>query len=105
MVRHPGEEADIAGPFWAALKLASSRRLTTPGSKSGHLAAVLRQIDPRPRIALLQSLVGVNQDHVRTITGMRSTHLSRCPHHMPTLEQRTEQAGHMAALLNVTFHD
>ena len=39
------------------------------------------------------------------ITGMRSTHLSRCPRHMPTLKQRTEQAGHMAAPLNVTFRD
>jgi hypothetical protein len=30
-------------------------------------------------MALLQSLVGVNQDHGRMITGMPSTHLSRCP--------------------------
>ena len=30
-------------------------------------------------MALLQSLVGVNQDHVRMGTGMPSTHLSRCP--------------------------
>ena len=77
MVRDAGWEAGIAGPFCAALKLAHPRRLTTPGPKSGHLTAVLRQTDPRTRIALLQSLMGVNQDHVRMITGMRSTHLSR----------------------------
>jgi len=75
----PGQEADIAGPFRAALKLARPRRLATPGSKSGHLAGVLRQSDSRPHIALLQSLAGVNQDHVRTGTGMPSTYLSRCP--------------------------
>jgi hypothetical protein len=46
---------------------------------------------------MLQSLVGVNQDHVRMITSMPSTHLSRCPYQMPTLEQRTKPAGHMVA--------
>ena len=35
----------------------------------------MRQIDPRPRIVLLQSLVSVNHHHVRMIAGMRSTHL------------------------------
>ena len=35
-------------------------------------------------------------------TGMRSTHLSRYPHRMPTLKQRTEPIGHVAAQLNVT---
>jgi hypothetical protein len=77
MVRDTDYEADIAGPFCAPLKLARPVRLTTPGSNSGHLAAVLRQKDSRPRIALLQSLVVVSQDHVRMLTGMRSTHLSR----------------------------
>jgi hypothetical protein len=33
----PGQEADIAGPFCAALKLARPRRPTTPGAKSGTL--------------------------------------------------------------------
>ena len=75
----PGQEGDIVGPFCAELKLARPKRLTTPGSKSGQHAGVLRQTNSRPRIALLQSLVGVNQDHVRMITGMPSTHLSRCP--------------------------
>ena len=56
----PGEEADIGGPFRAALKLAHSGWLTIPGLKSEHRAALLRQTDPRPRIALLQLLVGVN---------------------------------------------
>ena len=44
-------------------------RLTTAGPKSGHLAGVLWQTDSRPRIALLQSLVSINQDHVRMTTG------------------------------------
>jgi hypothetical protein len=57
--------------------------LRTPGSKSGHLAGALRQTDPRHRIALLQSLIGVNQDHVRMVTGMRSTHLSPWPEANP----------------------
>lgn len=59
------------------LRLVRPRRLTTPGLKSGHLAGVLRQTHSRPRIALLQSLMGVNQDHVRMITGIPSTYLSR----------------------------
>ena len=40
---------------------------------------------------LLQSLVSVSYDHVRMVTGMRSTHLSRCPHRMPALEPRTSR--------------
>ena len=53
--------------------------LTTPGSKSGHLASALRRTDSRPRIALLQSLVGINQSHNRMTKGIRSNHLLRCP--------------------------
>src|SRR6516164_2582635 len=55
------------------------RPLTTPGSKSGYHARALRRTDSRPRIVLLQSLVGINQGHGRMTTGVRSTHLSRCP--------------------------
>jgi hypothetical protein len=57
-------------------------------------------------MALLQSLVGVNQDHGRMITGMPSTHLSRClstANHMPTPGQRTEPAGHMTAHIQRHF--
>jgi hypothetical protein len=79
--------AQLAGRYRQAVprraQAGVSSRLTTPGAKSEHLAGTLRQTDSRPRIALLQSLVGVNQDHVRMITGMRSTYLSRCPHRLP----------------------
>ena len=54
-------------------------------------------------MALLQSLVGVNQDHVRMITGMPSTHLSRCPAPHGTLGQRTEPVGHMTAHIQRHF--
>jgi hypothetical protein len=63
------QEADTAGPFCASPRLAHPGRVTTPGPNSGHLARVLWQTDSRPRIALLQSLVGINQDHVRMTTG------------------------------------
>lgn len=71
----PGQEADIARAVPRRGYAGASRRLTTPASTNGHRAAVVRQIDPRPRIVLLQSLVGVNHHHVRMIMGMRSTHL------------------------------
>jgi hypothetical protein len=41
-------------------------------------------------MALLQSLVGVNQDHDRMITGMPSTHLSRCPAESATWKGRAD---------------
>jgi hypothetical protein len=63
------QEADIAGPFCAPPRLARPGRLTTPGPNSGHLAGVLWQTDSRPRIALLQSLMGINQDNGRMTTG------------------------------------
>jgi hypothetical protein len=62
-------KADIAGPFCGSPRLARPRRLTTLGPKSRHRAGVLWQTDLRPRIAPLQSLVGINHYHVRMTAG------------------------------------
>ena len=70
--------------------------LTTPNSKSGHHARAMWRTDSRPRIALLQSLVGINQSHGRMTTGVRSNHLSRCPAPHATLGQRTQLFSHAA---------
>jgi len=86
----------MAGLFCAGPKPARPRPLTTPSSKSGHLARALRRTDSRPRIALLQSLVGINQSHGRMTTGVRSNHLSRCPASHATLGRRTQLFSHAA---------
>jgi hypothetical protein len=59
--------------------------LTTPGLKgTRHLAGILWQKDRRPRIALLQSLVGINEDQVRMITGSGPLiYRAPTPHAMP----------------------
>ncbi len=90
------QEADIAGPFCASPRLARPGRLTTRGPNSGHLAGVLWQTDSRPRIALLQSLAGINQDHVRMTTGSGPLIYRRRPAPYATPGQREQFLGRAA---------
>src|SRR5581483_11569630 len=60
-------------------KLARPRPLTAPGAPSAHIARALLRADSRHRIALLQSLVSINQSHGRMTTSVRSNHLSLSP--------------------------
>ena len=60
----------MAGPFCAVLKLARPRRLTTPGSKSGHLAGVLRHPGNTTRVTPAASRASAS----RSVAAMTAPH-------------------------------
>jgi hypothetical protein len=90
------QEADIAGPFCAPFRLARPGGPAATLPKSGQLADVLWQTDSRPRIALLQSLIGINQDHVRMTTGSGPLIYRAAQRRTPRNRRRAGRSGRYA---------